>query len=240
MRDCRSVRKAAERRGGRARAVRPEFRRLLRQRVGLSAGTGVRAFLEDAGQAVARLPHPGEQNLEGSMTHEKHSGYVYTRFYFDFALAAAFARRTSFTAAPATAMNIMKSTKPYEYHTLPWLNICFSINPPSGLYRSVLSISILQIVAPAAPGAPLCRVPCGSLPPEQTKVAPAKRAPIGLQEPVKRFLDGVSHAYTSKVNGPAMRAACRDEPRCGAHHSSPTFEAPSAEGPAGFPIDAEA
>ena len=68
MRDCRSVRKAAERRGGRARAVRPEFRRLLRQRVGLSAGTGVRAVLEDAGQAVARLPHPGEQN----------SGYVCT------------------------------------------------------------------------------------------------------------------------------------------------------------------
>jgi hypothetical protein len=47
------------------------------------------------------------------------SALTWKWLYFDFALAAAFARRTSFTAAPATAMNIMKSTKPYEYHTLP-------------------------------------------------------------------------------------------------------------------------
>ena len=38
--------------------------------------------------------------------------------YFGVAFAAAFTRRTSLIAAPATATTIIKSTKPYEYHTL--------------------------------------------------------------------------------------------------------------------------
>jgi hypothetical protein len=46
----------------------------------------------------------------------------------------------------------------------------------------------------------LCRPADGSLPAEQEKVVPAKRAPVGLEEPLEGFLQGVPGADTSKVD----------------------------------------
>jgi hypothetical protein len=40
----------------------------------------------------------------------------------------------------------------------------------------------------------------------------AKSAPIGLNQPVKRFFDRVSGPYMSKIDGFAMRAVRRDQP----------------------------
>jgi hypothetical protein len=53
----------------------------------------------------------------------------------------------------------------------------------------------------------LRRAPDGRLPSEQEKVTPAKRAPVGLKEPVESFLDGVTHAYPSKIDRFAMWTA---------------------------------
>jgi hypothetical protein len=69
----------------------------------------------------------------------------------------------------------------------------------------------------------------------------AKRAAIRLKEPVKHLLDGVSDAYTSKVNRPAMRAAGREPFKLWHVYSFvPAFAGLSAEAPAGFRIDGEA
>jgi hypothetical protein len=77
----------------------------------------------------------------------------------------------------------------------------------------------------------LCRTLAGNLPSEQDEVAPAKIAPIGLKEPVKRPFDGVLDTDTPELNRSAMRAACRE--RC---HFSSAFGSPSAERPAEFRI----
>ena len=66
----------------------------------------------------------------------------------------------------------------------------------------------------------LRRVPDGSLPSEQEKVATAKRATVGLKKPVESFLDGVSDAYTSKLDGSAMWTASGEYPTCGLTHGS--------------------
>jgi hypothetical protein len=42
------------------------------------------------------------------------------------------------------------------------------------------------------------------LPSKQEKVPAAKRATLGQDNPVKRFLDGVSDAYTSKIDRSAI------------------------------------
>jgi hypothetical protein len=52
----------------------------------------------------------------------------------------------------------------------------------------------------------LCCSADGSLPAKQKKVVTAQRAPIGLEKPVDSFLQGVSHANTSKIDRPAVGA----------------------------------
>ena len=46
------------------------------------------------------------------------------------------------------------------------------------------------------------------LPSKQEKVPAAKRATLGQDNPVKRFLDGVSDAYTSKIDRSAIWTMC--------------------------------
>jgi hypothetical protein len=46
----------------------------------------------------------------------------------------------------------------------------------------------------------------------------AKSAPIRLKEPLKRPLECVLHTHTSKIDRPAMRAACRKQSYCGQVH----------------------
>ena len=89
-------------------------------------------------------------------------------------------------------------------------------------------------------GALLCRAPGGSLPSEQEEVAPAKRATIGLKEPLKHSLEGISDAYTSKVNRAAMRTLCREQSRCAPTHSASPFGTLPAAGTTGFRIDGAA
>ena len=61
--------------------------------------------------------------------------------------------------------------------------------------------------AEVAPGSVLGGPRDWSQPPKQEKVAAAKTAAIGQKDPVKSFLDGVSNAYTSKIDRSAMRTA---------------------------------
>jgi hypothetical protein len=62
---------------------------------------------------------------------------------------------------------------------------------------------------------PLNSAPDGGLPPDQEKVAAAKTAPLGLNEPMKGSLDGVSHTHRSKLDGSAMRTARGEQTYCG-------------------------
>ena len=65
----------------------------------------------------------------------------------------------------------------------------------------------------------LCRAPNGNLPTEQEKAVTAKRAPIGLKKPKESRLDGISGAYTSKIDGSAMRTAREEQPEFGVDHA---------------------
>jgi hypothetical protein len=54
----------------------------------------------------------------------------------------------------------------------------------------------------------------------------AKRAAVGVNQPLKRRLDGISNADASKIDGSAPRAACGEQPCNGADHEpSPAFAA---------------
>src|ERR1035441_10034231 len=79
-------------------------------------------------------------------------------------------------------------------------------------------------------------VPDGSLPSQQEDVATAKRTTVGLKKPMESSLDGVSDAYTSKLDGSAMWTAFGKYPTCGATHGSKSsaFAALSAAGTASF------
>ena len=44
-------------------------------------------------------------------------------------------------------------------------------------------------------------------PPEQEETVTAKRAAVGLKQPMEGCLNGVSGAYVSKIDGSAMRTA---------------------------------
>jgi hypothetical protein len=70
-----------------------------------------------------------------------------------------------------------------------------------------------------------------NLPPEQEKVVTAKRAPVGLKKPFQGSLQGISSAGASKFDGPAMRAACREEPCRDADHESTSVFAAGAARP---------
>ena len=75
----------------------------------------------------------------------------------------------------------------------------------------------------------------GNLPSKQEKVVTAKRAPVGLKNPLEGRLHGISGAYASKIDGSAMRAACGEEPYSGAdHEAASAFTATVAAGPARF------
>jgi hypothetical protein len=72
------------------------------------------------------------------------------------------------------------------------------------------------------------------LPSEQEKVVAAKRAAVGLKEPLERCLDGISAADASEIDRSAMRAVFGEQPRYGTDHEpSPAFGALVATDPAG-------
>ena len=58
----------------------------------------------------------------------------------------------------------------------------------------------------------------GSLPSKQEKVMVAESAPVGQHNPAKSSFEGISAAYASKLNGPAMRAAHRKHSGEGSIH----------------------
>jgi hypothetical protein len=66
----------------------------------------------------------------------------------------------------------------------------------------------------------LRRVAEGNRTPEQTKVAAAKTAPVGLKQPPEGSLDTVPRGYISEIDGLAIRAAVREEPEGWAHHKA--------------------
>lgn len=52
----------------------------------------------------------------------------------------------------------------------------------------------------------------------------AKRAAVGLQQPLEGRLDSISSPHASKIDGSATRAAFEEQPDCGAdHETSPAF-----------------
>ena len=53
------------------------------------------------------------------------------------------------------------------------------------------------------------KLPGGSSPSKEKKVAAAKRAPVGQEDPAESLLDGVADAYTSKIDRSAMRTTSR-------------------------------
>jgi hypothetical protein len=50
----------------------------------------------------------------------------------------------------------------------------------------------------------------GNSPSEQEKVTAAERAAVRQKDPMQSFLDGVSHAYSSKLYRSAMWAPCQE------------------------------
>ena len=71
---------------------------------------------------------------------------------------------------------------------------------------------------PLPPPLYLGRAPDEGLPPEQVKAVTAKRAVAGLKKPLEGRLQGISGAYASKIDRPAMRAASGENPYGGAPH----------------------
>jgi hypothetical protein len=57
------------------------------------------------------------------------------------------------------------------------------------------------------------------MPSEQEEVATAKTTTVGLKEPVKSRLDGITGAYYPEIDGSAMRTVRGEQSHNGANHN---------------------
>jgi hypothetical protein len=79
-----------------------------------------------------------------------------------------------------------------------------------------------------------------NLPPAQEEVVTAQTAPIGLDQPVKGPLDGVSGIDHSKIDRLAVGALCREQSHgCAFHDCESVLAGVSADGLAEFWMDGE-
>jgi hypothetical protein len=90
----------------------------------------------------------------------------------------------------------------------------------------------------AATGSGLGCASDGRLPSEHEKAMTAKRAPVGLKEPLECLLHGISSACASKIDGSAMWTACGEKAHSGAAHGpTSTLTAPAWSNSGGGQLD---